>query len=226
MPTIDPELFQLIVLGLLAVNLLATLGVLSALSKIRSAVQSPAPIDVTPAAAPLAAQPAAAQSWAQPEPTTTTAAYASPLGGGDVGLGGAGAGGLAGGMGAATGGLEPAPGAAPLGTQPVATGELAGTGAGAGTATAAEPSDQPFERDGRWWFRRGEELLLYDEATGQWQPAPAGSAPGAGYAPGPAAGAGVEQAGGVGGSFWKCPACGAVNGSTATSCRMCFTARP
>ena len=25
---------------------------------------------------------------------------------------------------------------------------------------------------------------------------------------------------------WKCPTCGAVNGSTATSCRMCFTARP
>jgi ribosomal protein L40E len=27
------------------------------------------------------------------------------------------------------------------------------------------------------------------------------------------------------GSGWKCPNCGAVNGSTATSCRMCFTAR-
>jgi hypothetical protein len=26
--------------------------------------------------------------------------------------------------------------------------------------------------------------------------------------------------------FWKCPTCGAVNGSTATSCRMCFAARP
>ena len=27
-------------------------------------------------------------------------------------------------------------------------------------------------------------------------------------------------------SFWKCPACGAVNGSTAATCRMCFTPRP
>jgi hypothetical protein len=27
------------------------------------------------------------------------------------------------------------------------------------------------------------------------------------------------------GSFWKCASCGAINGSTATSCRMCFTPR-
>ncbi|MFN2490764.1 MAG: Ran-binding zinc finger domain-containing protein [Actinomycetota bacterium] len=109
-----------------------------------------------------------------------------------------------------------------------------------------EPQEQPFERDGRWWFRRGEELLVYDEPTGQWMPAPG---PRAGMT-GPA----VETSGGraavatetrtaafsehersgetvTGGQeassgFWKCPACGAVNGSTATSCRMCFSARP
>ena len=34
-----------------------------------------------------------------------------------------------------------------------------------------------------------------------------------------------EQASGAGG-FWKCPSCGAVNGSTASTCRMCFAARP
>ena len=27
-------------------------------------------------------------------------------------------------------------------------------------------------------------------------------------------------------SFWKCATCGAVNGSTTASCRMCFAARP
>ncbi|MBW3594523.1 MAG: zinc finger Ran-binding domain-containing protein [Actinobacteria bacterium] len=28
------------------------------------------------------------------------------------------------------------------------------------------------------------------------------------------------------GMHWKCPACGVINGSTATTCRMCFAARP
>jgi hypothetical protein len=74
-----------------------------------------------------------------------------------------------------------------------------------------EPQEQPFERDGRWWFRRGAELLLYDESTGQWVPAPTTE-------PGPA-----DQ---EGQGFWKCPSCGAVNGATATTCRMCFSARP
>ncbi|MGH2694651.1 MAG: hypothetical protein ACRDJJ_07500 [Actinomycetota bacterium] len=89
-----------------------------------------------------------------------------------------------------------------------------------------EPQEQPFERDGRWWFRRGDELLVYDERAGQWVPAPA-----------PTAATSAQTAAAVGtatsaapaseaGSFWKCPSCGAVNGSTATSCRMCFTARP
>ncbi|HEX2049587.1 MAG TPA: hypothetical protein VHJ34_03020 [Actinomycetota bacterium] len=86
-----------------------------------------------------------------------------------------------------------------------------------------EPHEQPFERDGRWWFRRGSELLVYDERAQEWVQAPvdAGAAqPGAAteeVAAAPSEGAG---------SFWKCPNCGAVNGSTATSCRMCFSARP
>ena len=35
------------------------------------------------------------------------------------------------------------------------------------------PEEQPFERDGRWLFKRGDELLVYDEQSGQWESAPA-----------------------------------------------------
>jgi hypothetical protein len=106
-----------------------------------------------------------------------------------------------------------------------------------------EPQEQPFERDGRWWFRRGDELLVYDEQTGQWMPAPTSRAVTLGSDDGDVAGGtgssasapGDEQPSGrsgewtsqeTSGGFWKCPSCGAVNGSTATSCRMCFTPRP
>jgi cytoskeletal protein RodZ len=159
-----------------------------------------------------------------------------------------------------------------------------------------EPEEEPFERYGRWWFRRGEELLVYDEVSGQWMPAPTPSpSPTSGFdvsAPqasgeGSWTSSGAETAAreprgladweqearraaeeahpsghgqtgaaslhtpgaetepthavqaptpvesgepssgqrGVAG-FWKCPSCGAVNGSTATSCRMCFAQRP
>ncbi len=112
----------------------------------------------------------------------------------------------------------------------------------AATGFEDAPEEQPFERDGRWWFKRGDELLVYDEQSGQWEPAPATPA-----APSPAPPAapqveswqqsGASQAAGgqseqaaqpaqEQGSFWKCPSCGAVNGSTATSCRMCFTPKP
>ncbi|HEV2757766.1 MAG TPA: hypothetical protein VG318_18555 [Actinomycetota bacterium] len=110
------------------------------------------------------------------------------------------------------------------------------------TAAAEDPQEQPFERDGRWWFRRGDELLVYEEQTGQWVAAGEPSTTGSVAAPAGAGGAASPQtetssAGGAAsgqvttqleqaGSFWKCPSCGAVNGSTATSCRMCFTARP
>ena len=180
-------------------------------------------------------------------------------------------------------------------------------------------SDRPFERAGRWYFRRGGELLVYEEGTGEWIPATGAaaetpsSAPAsrpredtsvqaqaeevaAATEPAPATAvterepepetagsaseaAPVEQAddatertpstsfggqpvavvedpgsledselapdpGGAASdfevteareadalaqqaeSFWKCPSCGAVNGSTASSCRMCFTPRP
>jgi hypothetical protein len=100
------------------------------------------------------------------------------------------------------------------------------------TAGEEEPEGQPFERDGRWWFRRGDELLVYDEMSGQWQPAPQQATSTTNTQEVPAgeaehslgAQAPVEAA--QPGAFWKCPSCGAVNGSTATSCRMCFTPRP
>jgi ribosomal protein L40E len=101
-------------------------------------------------------------------------------------------------------------------------------------AHADDPQEEPFQRDGRWWFRRGDELLLYDEATGQWQPAP-GEGPGSGGAAAPAAATETETAittqatpavADQVATYWKCPTCGAVNGSTAATCRMCFAARP
>jgi hypothetical protein len=89
------------------------------------------------------------------------------------------------------------------------------------------PEEQPIERDGRWWFKRGGELLLYDETTAQWVPAPMPESPGGNE---PADDSNGAEFGGAAASpqssFWKCPSCGAVNGSTASTCRMCFAARP
>jgi hypothetical protein len=92
------------------------------------------------------------------------------------------------------------------------------------------PEEQPVEREGRWWFKRGGELLLYDETTAQWVPAPVPESQG----PESGSPADTAQFGGAAAdfeteaqsSFWKCPSCGAVNGSTASTCRMCFAARP
>ena len=120
--------------------------------------------------------------------------------------------------------------------------------------------EKPFRRDGRWWFRRDDELLVYDDASGEWLPSDAGPRESSfviGRDPAPVAGvepgsdltretasvttkerdAVSENAGQVfpegeateqlaASSFWKCATCGAVNGSTAASCRMCFAARP
>lgn len=124
------------------------------------------------------------------------------------------------------------------------------------TGAADEQEEQPFERGGRWYFRRDGELLVYDETTGEWvdaeQDQPQQEEP-----PPPSweddAYTGSEAAFTGGGSdetdtetfaslseseeesssdqasaggFWKCSSCGAVNGSTASTCRMCFAARP
>ena len=141
-------------------------------------------------------------------------------------------------------------GSGTLSSTPVDDEPAAATGGGA----AQEPEDQPFERNGKWFFRRGDEFLRYDESTGQWvdaDPSEAGtqaSGPGAGWsAPEetgmPETGADsisdetatteIESVGSeevaaqpAAGGFWKCASCGAVNGSSATSCRMCFSQRP
>lgn len=130
---------------------------------------------------------------------------------------------------------QPAAAQEPAVTQPEETGVVDSVFA----AHADDPQEEPFQRDGRWWFRRGDELLLYDETSGQWQPAPDDpSVPATVGATGstgdPAAEPGVQTtpvsttpatADQVA-TFWKCPTCGAVNGSTAATCRMCFAARP
>jgi hypothetical protein len=118
------------------------------------------------------------------------------------------------------------------------------------------PDEEPFERAGRWWFKRGSELLVYNEQSGEWvpsptplpeldQPAPSRFGPDSSAtqtisdltAASPEVDSGsasaaeeerepslIESTGQQG--FWRCQACGAVNGSTSATCRMCFAARP
>lgn len=173
---------------------------------------------------------------------------------------------------------------------------------------AAVDEEGPYEQDGRWWFRRGAELLVYDEQLEQWvdssaaseepaatpamepeavatsepvaqrepvaepephpldearewtaredhtsplpsaadhAPAPVADAPAPEptpvattevtspaaisepvNAPAPIAEDSGTQEQPASGGHWKCPSCGVINGSTASSCRMCFGARP
>lgn len=162
------------------------------------------------------------------------------------------------------------------------------TGGMADVSEATTPDEEgPFERDGRWWFRRDEDLLVYDEQLEEWvdpnapvaapepastqEPEPVGlaaapdviephpldeardwdgldtreaateTAPAVGTTPLEEASPApipepvsapvpitetTEGAQGEAGTHWKCPACGVINGSTASSCRMCFAARP
>ena len=178
-------------------------------------------------------------------------------------------------------------------------------------ADASAAAGQPFQREGRWWFERDGELLVFDEQSGEWVPdtIPSGGEPaGAKDEPrpqldpdptqveatpvAPASGspapeepaaeafthpldeprpqdapssstpeeaplAAPEEAASFApegtpttapegtpatapeetpatapegtpapATYWKCPSCGVVNGSTASLCRMCFTARP
>lgn len=212
---IDTETYQLISLGLGALLLLVLLLVLSALGKINKTLASGG----SPSAAP--AETDRAQPMEQPaaEPVSHPQASSEPV-------------------------LASEPAAQPVQAAPVQEAysppvqeaysppvqetvpEQAAPAAQPASAEAI-PEEQPFERDGRWWFKRGLEILVYDEQTGQWQPAPADN---------PFSGGVVAQPGAVtsqvpvaqesGAGFWKCPSCGAVNGATSATCRMCFAARP
>lgn len=145
----------------------------------------------------------------------------------------------------------------PFASQPAATSEGAGdepftSGTESSVeAVASGDEEQPFELNGRWYFRRDEELLVYDEGTGEWVAAqeeeqgssPSWDGPGS-VAPAETSAFGESDAGSdetaqfdsveqavseepaAAGGFWKCPSCGAVNGSSASTCRMCFAARP
>lgn len=219
--SIDPDLYQTATLGLLALGVILQLAILAALSGIKKALGPSGLGSGASAGGQEAASPATQATYYPPAGSGATPQSGTESGG--AGAGGFATGAGAGGAGAATatGGAVPA-----AATAAPATGAAQTTAAAAPAASAAEPQEQPFERDGRWWFRRGTELLVYDEQSAQWVPAPAeatvAAAAPAGMAPaGGTAGAG----GGEAGSFWKCPSCGAVNGSTSSSCRMCFTAR-
>lgn len=224
---LDQELFQTIVLGGLLLLLLVLLVVLVTLSSIRKALEEASArasfTDGGYGSALPQEQQHQQQPQAQPEPFQQQPAAAQAW------------------QAEATQAASP-----PVDTTP-------GAAAPAPRAQEAMPEEQPFEREGRWWYKRGNELLLYEEQQGQWVPAPEGALGGAASGgaeshsvasafqsitqAGPAQGqpgqaqAGQAQPGGSGerqdsGNFWKCPSCGAVNGSTAASCRMCFTARP
>jgi hypothetical protein len=240
MPEISSNLFQFLTLGLLIVLVVVLLLLLNTITKLRSELGQGASGSAdawsgggaqthsTPAPAPTPAAGSSHSAWTDPSWGSSQAA------GQGIGQQGAPTG---------IGYSEPAAGtsayAQPQASQPnyeqtaytpIGSGEASPQGA----PSESFPEDQPFERQGRWWFKRGDELLVYDEATGQWAPAPAGSLSGSGGgAPaasepqslsdsGPGGGEGSQ----TGEAFWKCASCGAVNGMTAASCRMCFAARP
>lgn len=266
------DLFQALTLGLLVIVILALLVTVSMLGRIRATLENRSSSSGTDASA---TRDAAAETSPEPEVET-----------GPVAL------------------LDEPPAER---AETVAVDEAAETPAAEAETPpaegAGEDSERPFERGGRWYFHRGGELLVYEEGTGEWVPAPAsgdarpavtshaetvaastepstvepeGDAvapagaetaeslePSTSFAGQPLANAeesvatigegdAVEERGSAvatafeepgGGeivpeeapeevaarpseSFWRCPSCGAVNGSTATSCRMCFAAKP
>lgn len=197
MPEIDTDLFQVLALALLFLTLLTLLAALSILSGIKRSLTTGARGVTSEPAPGLGYSPPAASSY-EPDytsPSTTTTPEVST---GFVSV------------------AEAVPAAASGAAMTPSTSTSTSTG-----LRGDEPEEQPFERDGRWWFKRGGELLVYDEGTGQWV-----------AAPGEGAGAGATQRFATTtvtstdvGEGWKCASCGAVNGSTATSCRMCFAPR-
>lgn len=247
----DTDLFQGVLLGLLAVGLIVLIALLATLGGIKRALEQRSSERDEASFAGVGARPQPQGSEAGAERRDETEEPAPSAAQGYTG-----AGSYATPRGSQETSHAPAAGAQADTIRSVLAAEGVTEGTAAEAAPAAEseesavdsafaahaddPQEEPFQRDGRWWFRRGDELLLYDEATGQWQPAPEGAgqtpAPGgAGGAAGAPASQGAAAATQTAGTpavadqvatYWKCPTCGAVNGSTAATCRMCFAARP
>jgi hypothetical protein len=238
-PELDQDLVNLIMLGFLGLIVLELLGVMGSLRRNRKAIDRLAKArerdnswsalpsgggrsDEAYGGRPAEARPQPAQTTQQPQPAPVQREPEPAYSGSSAQTGAQGA--------QPSAATQRAAVSSSVAGQPAAS-SSADTGASGAAGASQEPREQPFERDGRWWFRRGSELLIYDESTGQWLPAPSGqgAAP-SGTQPMPTtisdvSGATTGQPSGEQG-FWKCPTCGAVNGSTATTCRMCFTARP
>jgi hypothetical protein len=322
MPEIDSDVFQVLTLAGLAILLILVLALMSAVSKLSKAVKAltPGAAGETPAAE---ADTSAAEDTSEPATDLGLAAAAG------AGAGAVAAGSVSPSEEAVAASVEPEPepvtsswsepaaeettstwAASTMAEEPVQASEpavaeaapLAQAASETPAATDELPEEQPFERGGRWWFKRGDELLVYEEQSGQWSAAPDGAfenassaasefrpaeqqaaaepvqtetapagtaeeapaetqtfaaisdetatawrtdetvdeAPAAGQAADDTSLWGVgesapvadetpaaESAGeGESATFWKCPSCGAVNGSTAASCRMCFAQRP
>lgn len=276
------DLFQALTLGLLVIVILALLVVVSMLGKVRAALETRL-VRAEP-------EPERSDSSTGEEPATVDAAVAE-VAGTDAGPSTE----EAQPMDSQASGAEARPLSDDGETEPEIT-----TSAGASLGGDDHDSERPFERGGRWYFRRAGELLVYEEGTGEWVPAPEEAAtprpairrqvaaveasneppvagaseerPEDGSTTGPstsfagqplsaaeeqveslgevgpveegavatsfeepgggtvdldeAATVAEDPAGRAGETFWKCASCGAINGSTATSCRMCFAARP
>lgn len=200
MPAIDTDLFQVLALALLLATLVTLLVAVSTLGAIKKQLESGTRTS--------AAEPVAQSSYDYtPSSTDYEPAYTAPIA------------------------TEPSA-AAEVSTGYVSVADALEPAAASTAAPASsagllgnEPEEQPFERDGRWWFKRGGELLVYDEGTGQWVAAPGAGAPAATTASQGTSTAVTTTTVAEAGEGWKCASCGAVNGSTATSCRMCFAPR-
>lgn len=208
MPNIDSDLFQLLVLLLLVGNLVALLAVLNALTSIKGDLTTGrgSGSDLSLGVAPERsyAQPAATY---EPSYTGTTTSQTQPQ------------------RQEVSTGFVPMSEAVPATQEPATQSQSqAFTRSSTPELRGDEPEEQPFERDGRWWFKRGGELLVYDEGTGQWV-SPGGSASAVTQTSSSFGTATSSVATAEAGEGWKCSSCGAVNGSTATTCRMCFSPR-
>lgn len=223
----DQDLFQIVLLGLQVIGIILLVALLATLGALRKALEQRS----TQAATASASEADQRVATRDETPSATESRPAVGTAGSAAGTGPAATiRGVLEQHGLETAQAQPQAATTPSAQQPAAQEHAADS---VFAAHADDPQEEPFQRDGRWWFRRGNELLLYDEATGQWQPAPEA----AGSSGGSAAATQTQQLTETGAqanplvadqvaTYWKCPTCGAVNGSTAATCRMCFAARP